>query len=225
MTLWKSRGWRWTAVLVVAALIVGCKPAPGPQQPPVGPGTVAKRTPESQPDVKPAEPKKPPPPATIPETIMGEKDRATCRVWKGDVIPDAELPDIDGKKVSLRSLMGKKLSVIVFWTTKSMDARQQLGDVGPDIAKKYAEKGVAVIGINEGDSPTAVREELKNAEATFPNLLDSGGQYFAKVATAKLPRTYLLDAQGKILWLDIVYSRTTLRDLETGIKVALGELK
>ena len=36
---------------------------------------------------------------------------------------------------------------------------------------------------------------------------------------------YLLDAQGKILWFDVEYSRSTREDLVQGIRVALGELK
>jgi hypothetical protein len=33
------------------------------------------------------------------------------------------------------------------------------------------------------------------------------------VATEHLPRTYLLDAEGRILWFDLEYSRATAREL------------
>jgi len=156
---------------------------------------------------------------------MAQGDRATCRVVEGDTMPEAELPDLQGKKVSLRSLFGKTFTVVLFWTSKSMDSLQELQDLELDFAKLYADKGLRVLGINQGDTPEVARKSLQAAGATFPNLLDPGGEYFAKVATGRLPRTYLLNREGKILWFDIVYSSTTRRQLETAVKVALGELK
>jgi hypothetical protein len=53
--------------------------------------------------------------------------------------------------------------------------------------------------------------------------MDPKNEYFAKVAREKVLRTYLLDADGKILWFDVEYSRSTHRDLLQGIDVALGK--
>ena len=36
----------------------------------------------------------------------------------------------------------------------------------------------------------------------FPNLLDADGKAFAQVGSEKLPRTFVLDPSGKILWFD-----------------------
>ena len=44
-------------------------------------------------------------------------------------------------------------------------------------------------------------------------LIDADATYFKSVATEKLPRTYLLDQEGKILWFDIEYSQSTYREL------------
>jgi hypothetical protein len=68
-----------------------------------------------------------------------------------------------------------------------------------------------------------VEAQIQKVDAKFDNLLDSNGALFAKVATENIPRTYLLDSQGKILWFDWEYSRSTRRDLERGIKFVLGE--
>jgi hypothetical protein len=43
------------------------------------------------------------------------------------------------------------------------------------------------------------------------------------VASEKLPRTYLLDASGKILWFDIEYSRTTRQQLLSAIRFSLAQ--
>lgn len=226
MTRGKSRGWWWLAVCVVVAC-AGCPRGDGPEQKPgktdgkAPPATGAAKSGVSEPPKK----VEPPPPPTIPKVTMAEGDLATCLVRVGDAMPDAELPDLAGKKVSLRSLAGKKLTVVVFWTGKNMYALQQLQDLEVDVAKPYADKGVALIGIDEGEDAKAAKDNLETAGATFPNLLDPEGAFLAKVAKGRLPRTYLLDAEGKILWFDIEYSRSTRRDLQQAIKVALGELK
>jgi hypothetical protein len=36
-----------------------------------------------------------------------------------------------------------------------------------------------------------------------------------------LPRTYLLDSSGKILWFDLEYSRSTRRELNQAIRYVL----
>jgi len=38
-----------------------------------------------------------------------------------------------------------------------------------------------------------------------------------------MPRTFLLDANGKVLWFDVEYSRAARRDLIVSIKAVLGE--
>jgi len=167
--------------------------------------------------------KQPPPRPTIPTVSMSKDLAATCRVQVGDKMPRGELPDVDGKPQSLQKLLGKKLTVVFFWTTESPYSLGEVEDQNDDVVKDYAGKGVQVIGINQGDPAEKVRAALKEAGAKYPVLLDANGDYFKKVASEKTLRTYLLDAQGKILWFDTEYSRATRRDLLQAIDAALGK--
>ena len=54
-------------------------------------------------------------------------------------------------------------------------------------------------------------------------LMDPGGNYFAQVATERLPRIYVLDHDGKIAWFDVDYSETTRRILKDVLRVIAGE--
>ena len=80
-----------------------------------------------------------------------------------------------------------------------------------------------MIGINHGDGAEKVRAAVKESAPRYPLLLDAGGAYFKRVATEKVLRTYLLDAQGRILWFDTEYSRATRRDLLQAIDAALSK--
>jgi peroxiredoxin len=177
---------------------------------------------------KPQQP--PPPPPTIPKVALSSEIRATCLVNVGDALPEAELPDPTGKMHALKSLYGQKLTVVCLWTIGTTRRSQLvsaavLEDLVKGVLEPFGPKGVGVIGISVGDPAAVVQQETAKAGATFPNLLDPKGEYFAKIAKDKrMPRTFLLDAAGRVLWFDVEYSRSSRRDLVQSIRVALGEL-
>jgi peroxiredoxin len=221
---------RWT--LWIAALLVvtyvGCGGEPDSGE---GPGDPAKqKAPGGLSKAKPATAEKPPAPPTMPEVRLLEAERDTCLLWVDDPMPEAKLPDTEGNEQSLYALAGEKLTVVFFWTSGSSElaalgAQAALEDLQKDVVEPLQDKGVGVIGINEGDTAEVVGQLTGEAKVTFPNLLDSDGGFFTQVATEKLPRLYLLDADKKILWFDLEFSRTTRDKLKQAFQVALGEME
>lgn len=177
----------------------------------------------------PPPPPPPPPPPTIPEVLLSDELRATCLVDVDETMPLAELIDLEGKIHRTDSLYGPKLTVVCFWTIGStsrskLTAEAVLQDMMKKVVKQFAEQGVKVIAINVGDGGDDIKEYVAKAGAEFPVLLDSLGDYYAKIATErKNPRLFLLDDEGKILWFDLEYSNTALRNLVQGIEAALSE--
>lgn len=163
----------------------------------------------------------PRPPLQMPKVLLTEAERTASPLGVGDTLPPIELTDLQGAKKQLSSLFGKKLTVLVFWNSRNPYAVEELGDLGPAIVDRFGPFGVNVVGINEREPSDVAGRTLNAAKATFPNLLDTDGQAFAKLATGELPRTYLLDASGKILWFDLEYSRSTRRDLKHAIQYTL----
>jgi peroxiredoxin len=163
----------------------------------------------------------PRPPLEMPKVLLTEAEQASSLVKVGDTMPPVELPDMQSAKKTLSSLYGKKLTVVVFWNSRNPYAVEELGDLGPMIAARFGPFGVNVVGINEGDLEAAARNAITSSGARFPNLFDTDGKAFDKVATGELPRTYLLDAAGKILWFDLEYSRSTRRDLKHAVQFSL----
>jgi hypothetical protein len=159
----------------------------------------------------PPKPVEPPPKPVIPKAKFTEQLKETNLLKVGDVMPNAELRDMSGSY---------KLTVICFWDSEGTSGLQAISELEKYIVEPYAEKGVAVIGINPRDQQWTIKEKAKLAEAKFPMLQDDGA-YFNKVATEMLPRVYLIDSNGKILWFDTEYSRTMRRDLTQGIDAAL----
>lgn len=230
----RKQSWVVLAAFVVAAC-AGCPQQPAKEKPEPSGGPPAAERPAAveapAEELAAAAPKveEPPPPLTIPKVELSDADRATCLVEVGQPLPQAELPDLGGAMHPLESLRGEKLTVVFFWAGGEtaygkMSAATALEDLQKDVAEPYAERGVRVVGVNVGETTQAAAAIVGQAGAKFPTLRDSDGAYFAKVAAKKMPRTYLLDAEGNILWFDLEYSRSTRRDLMQAVGVALGEM-
>lgn len=207
-------------LLIVTLISGGCKKSDESKK-----DTAKNAAAKPAPVAEPTTPKavEPPPKPTMPKTTFTEMRTKTNLVNVGDAMPNAALQDLGGQPVELRSLFGPKLTVVCFWNGQGTSNLQALSELEKYIAQIYGQKGVAVIGINQGDQPQVIKEKVKLAAAKFPILQDPAGDYFKKVATETLPRIYLLDASGKILWFDTEYSRGTRRDLEQGIEVTLDK--
>lgn len=160
---------------------------------------------------------------TMPKVFLTQAHADTCLVKVGDAFPELRLANLGGEPQSLDKLRGEKLTVVVFWNGKRPTALDELADLNPCVVQRFPGKGVAVVGVNSGDDPQLASELTKKAEATFVNLSDRDGKALAQVATAKLPRTYLLDASGKVIWFDLEYSRTTRRELVQAIRFQLAK--
>ena len=222
----RSNRWRRMAVLaLLAALCAGCGgsddpkngngPAPGEK---LAKGDNGQLPPEVKPEEKPA------PPPTIPEVVLDQALKATCLVGVGETRPEGQLPDLAGVPQPLKGQFGEKLTVVVFWNKDSLQAQMELQDLGKDVLAAFADKGVSVVTVNVGNTAEEVRQTLELTGAKLPVLLDADGAFFAKVASERLPRTYVVDADGKILWFDVEYSESTSRGMIQTIQVALGEL-
>jgi len=244
-----KRFWAVAVAICLAVGIVGCgkgDPAGGngsDATDPDTPGTSQTNGNSSANDSgNPTTPKdEPPPKPTIPVVRLTDAERQTCILEVGQPMPDAQLPGLDGQVHPLRNLYGEKLTVVCFWTLGDTPITQIfaggiLADLAGDVAMPYAEKGVQVIAINEADSIENVdalagevdvedENDVKiKIKQVLPIFLDTDGALFAQVASEKLPRIYVLDAEGNVLWFDMEFSETTRDDLLKTIRVALGEI-
>ena len=157
----------------------------------------------------------------LPEVIMSRQHEDMCRVKVGDAMPEVKLPDIAGKEQTLSALRGERLTLVAFWRVDDVDSRQLLIDLEPDFVKRYARYGMKVVTIGCG---RPAEETARHTNGTaLPVLVDADGGVLNRLATGHVPRLYLLDAAGKIVWLDLEYSLSTRRHLDQAIRAALGK--
>jgi len=154
---------------------------------------------------------------------MADDHRDTCHVFVGDPLPDASLADLDGDQQSLTENYGQRATIVLLWRVDNPYAKAALTDVAERLSDQLATDDVTLVTINVGDSVEEVQPIVDGVETDALFLLDPDKDYFHTLATSLLPRTYVLDADGTIRWLDVEYSRTTLRHLRAAIEVLLSE--
>jgi peroxiredoxin len=159
---------------------------------------------------------------TMPVVALSTAHAGISQIKVGDQFPNLELADLSGAAQKLSSLRGQKLTVVVFWKSAHPTSVEELADLERDTLKRFGQNGVAVVAINSGDPATVAADLAKQAQVTYPVLLDADGAALQRVATQKLPRTYLLNVQGKVVWFDLEYSATTRRDLSQAIRYSLA---
>jgi len=233
-------GSRWILVLVAGAVVawLGCRPATPPEEQPGKPAQPAEAAPgEPAPgetaagtEEKPVfpEPKpEPPPPPKIPEVHLPEHLVQASVVQVGDAMPEGELTTPEGQPQPIQPLLDQKPAVVFFWKGDDLYAQMAAVDamqfLEAEVAQPYGQDAVRVVAVNVGNTAEQVKERIAEASPSFPVLLDPKGEYFAKVASERVPRIYLLDAEGKILWFDTEYSRTTRSGLSQSLQVILGK--
>jgi peroxiredoxin len=160
----------------------------------------------------------PPPANEIHEPVLAftQDHRESCLVFLGDSIPAGTLPDAGGKEHALLASLGKKLTVVVLWNADNPYAFDQFQEMQTELVP-LCDQGVQVVAIHVGASPPDYAQLCTDSGAGALCLLDADQKYFAQLARRKLPRTYVLNAEGKILWLDLEYSRATRYDLRNAL--------
>jgi len=162
-----------------------------------------------------------PRPLHKPLVVLSQAHADSCLVQVGDAFPEFELSDLAGASRNWRDLLGEKLTIVVLWHSRSVYAVEQVNRLELETAEPYQGTGVNVVAVNVGDTAEQLRDWLNGSESPVTHLLDPQREAFAQIATHRFPRTYLLDTDGRILWLDLEYSQTTRRELENAVRYFL----
>ena len=152
-------------------------------------------------------------PPSIPQVLLAKSHAKLCTVNVGESFPLASLPRLGGDTEDLGKFLGKPANVVLLWTADPWMSRTALIDLENDIVRNADLKGVGVVGIAVGQSSQQSRQSVQDLKLSFPQLLDTQGEFFSKVGSVALPRIFVLDAEGKVVWFDIEYSEGTRREL------------
>ncbi len=120
----------------------------------------------------------------------------------GDYAKDFNLPNIDGKMVSMDDYKDAKGFIVVFTCNTCPYAKAYESRI-MDLDKKYAGKGYPVIAINPndigqqpGDSMDEMKKRSSDKGYSFPYLRDDSQEVAKAFGATKTPHVYVLNKEG-----------------------------
>jgi thiol-disulfide isomerase/thioredoxin len=115
----------------------------------------------------------------------------------GEAAPVFPLRDDRGSAVSLDRYRGQ-IVLMNLWASWCPPCRAEMPDL-QRLASLYARTGIAIVGVNEGESPQRARAFADSLGIRFPIWVDDGQRYGRIYAALGLPTTIILDRQGTVV--------------------------
>jgi peroxiredoxin len=124
----------------------------------------------------------------------------------GTAAPGFNLPDTNGKTVSLADFKDKAALAVIFMCNHCpYVVHIRAGLV--QLAKDYAARGVGIVGISSNDvknypadSPAKMKDEVKNVGYTFPYLYDESQAVAKAYRAACTPDIFLFDRGRRLVY-------------------------
>ena len=217
-TKYKKRGSNLSLVLmllvllgVVAAILLW----PGVEEEAVAEETVAVEVVEPE-----AEPEAVEPEPTAEQQDEQAEVEATTLVKVGQVAPDFSVEMLDGRTIKLSELRGKVV-MLCFWATWCPPCRQELAHLQEGVIDQFKGEKLVVLPISRGEKRDVVEKFITDNNYTFGVGLDSDRAIYDLYASNYIPRTFIVNKQGKVVYRTAGYDETIAEEVNAAISQAL----
>jgi peroxiredoxin len=118
-------------------------------------------------------------------------------------LPDISITDLQGKPVKIQEYAKQsKITVMSFWATWCSPCKRELdamGELYPEWAEKYGVRLVAIT-IDNARALTQVKPLIEEKGWEFDVLVDSKQELQQALNFQAIPQTFVVDAEGNILY-------------------------
>ena len=156
-----------------------------------------------------------------PEAQSEEDDvEATTLVNVGDVAPDFTVTMLDGRVIKLSELRGNVV-MVCFWATWCPPCRQELAHLQEGVIDVFAGEKFVVLPISRGEERKVVETFITDNGYKFGVGLDSDRAIYDLYASNYIPRTFIVDKQGKVVYRNAGYDEVIAKEVNDAIRQAL----
>jgi peroxiredoxin len=138
-------------------------------------------------------------------------------VKNGNQVPQFEITTLDGAKFNVADFKGKVV-LINFFATWCGPCMKELPQVKKYIWKEFKDKDFAMISIGRGHKAEELRKWNKRRKFPFPIAADPKREVYDKFATQYIPRTFILDKNGKIVFQEVGFDQEKLKHMIKAVK-------
>jgi peroxiredoxin len=118
---------------------------------------------------------------------------------QGDTAPDFELTTLDGDKVRLSELKGKKV-IVNFWASWCNPCKAEMPHIQNYFEDFADDDNVEILAVNltSGDREKTVKKFVQDYGLTFEVPMDVKGVVGKKYQVLTIPTSYMIDSKGRI---------------------------
>jgi peroxiredoxin len=109
---------------------------------------------------------------------------------------DFTLPDLQGKKWTLKSLRGSVV-MVNFWATWCPPCRKEIPDLDA-LYKRFQDQRLIILAISDEEAGK-VKPFVAERKMSYPVLLDPGGSVNKLFRVDGIPKTFVYDREGKLV--------------------------
>jgi peroxiredoxin len=150
-----------------------------------------------------------------------EQEEDADKVKTGDSMPAFTIVSDNGKQIPSSEFRGNVLLVNMF-ATWCPSCQLEMAEIEKSLWPKFKDvKGFSLIAIGREHSDAELAEYNKTKGFTFSLYPDKDRKIFDLFAVQYIPRTYLINREGKIIYMTMGYNEEEFRQLERMIERAL----
>lgn len=138
-------------------------------------------------------------------------------VKTGDQAPIFTVTTIDGKDISLTDLKGKVVLINFFaiWCGPCM---KELPEVEKQLWPKFKDQNFVMVSIGREHTKDQLIAWNKKKGFTFPIAPDPKREVYSKFASQYIPRNFIVDKSGKVIWQGVGFDQKELDQMMKVIK-------
>jgi len=126
--------------------------------------------------------------------------------------PDFEVKTIDGKTIKLSDLKGKVV-LVNFWATWCPPCKQEMPFLEKNVWEKYKSEDFYLLALAREEDKDKIMEFNKTTKYSFPMAPDIERKIYSLYAKKFIPRNYVVDKKGKIVFMSKGFAKGEFDDM------------
>ncbi len=143
----------------------------------------------------------------------------------GDKAPDFKVQMLDGTEIHLSKLKGKVV-LLNFWATWCGPCMREFQELPKQIVEPFVGNDFVLLPISRGETKEVVSKKmdaLKQRGVVFNVGLDSDKAIYNMYATSYIPRNFLIDKNGMVVFTSVGYDENEFFKLIEEIKIQIAK--
>lgn len=139
----------------------------------------------------------------------------TTLIFAGDKAPDFKVEMLDGQEIQLSELKGKVV-LINFWATWCPPCLKEFNKIPSVILEPFQDKDFVLIPISRGEKKEVVQkmmDKFEKRDIEFNVGLDPNKSIYSLYATETIPRNFLIDQNGQVVYISDGFSEEKLKQI------------